>query len=163
MNIPQIPTGRNSYYDLGPTKQFDVETIREALRLYEDDLTEKFETAKPNSMERIEMGAKKVSAQTLIARLSRRLPLYADWKDSNTDMTNTEIIATMSRCVCGTRIQWTQNLDNSTHRGVVDEFYPQNGAEDAYLAVIEPGRYIPVLGASEIQKISILEDSHHDA
>lgn len=35
MNIPQIPTGRNSYYDLGPTKQFDVETIREALRLYE--------------------------------------------------------------------------------------------------------------------------------
>lgn len=59
-------------------------------------------------------------------------------------MTNNEIIATMSRCVCGTRIQWTQNLDNSTHRGVVDEFYPQNGAEDAYLAVIEPGRYIPV-------------------
>lgn len=28
-------------------------------------------------------------------------------------MTNTEIIATMSRCVCGTRIQWTQNPDNS--------------------------------------------------
>jgi hypothetical protein len=77
-------------------------------------------------------------------------------------MTNTEIIATMSRCVCGTRIQWTQNIDN-THRGVVDEFHPENGAEDAYLAVIEPGRYIPVLGASEIQKISILEDRHHDA
>ena len=74
-------------------------------------------------------------------------------------MTNTEIIATMSRCVCGTRIQWTQNPDNSTHRGVVDEFHPEN----AYLAIIEPGRYIPVLGASEIQKISILEDSHHDA
>ena len=64
MNIPQIPTGRNSYYDLGPTKQFDVETIREALSLYEDNLAE--------------MGAKKVSAQTLIARLSRHLPLYAD-------------------------------------------------------------------------------------
>ena len=56
-------------------------------------------------------------------------------------MTNTEIIATMSRCVCGTRIRWTQNQDNNMHRGVVDEFYPQNGAEDAYLAVIEPGRY----------------------
>lgn len=53
-------------------------------------------------------------------------------------MTNTEIIATMSRCVCGTRIQWTQKPDNSTHRGVVDEFHPENGAEDAYLAVIEP-------------------------
>lgn len=78
-------------------------------------------------------------------------------------MTNNEIIAIMSRCICGTRIQWTQNPDNSTHRGVVDEFHPENGAEDAYLAIIEPGRYIPVLGASEIQKISILEDSHHDA
>lgn len=77
-------------------------------------------------------------------------------------MTNTEIITTMSRCVCGTRIRWNQNQDNSTHRGVVDEFYPQNGAEDAYLAVIEPGRYIPVLGASEIKEISILEGSHHD-
>ena len=53
-------------------------------------------------------------------------------------MTYTEIIATMSRCVCGTRIQWTQSPDNSTHRGVVDEFHPENGAEDAYLAVIEP-------------------------
>jgi len=59
MNIPQIPTGRNSYYDLGPTKQFDVEIIREALRLYEDNLAEKFETAKSNSIERIEMGAKR--------------------------------------------------------------------------------------------------------
>lgn len=78
MNIPQIPTGRNSYYDLGPTRQFDVETICEALRLYEDNLAEKFETAKPNSIECIEMGAKKASAQTLIERLSKRLPFYAD-------------------------------------------------------------------------------------
>ena len=78
MNIPQIPTGRNSYYDLGPTKQFDVETIREALSLYEDNLAEKFETAKPNRIERLELGAKTVSAQTLIARFSRHLPLYAD-------------------------------------------------------------------------------------
>lgn len=78
MNIPQIPTGRNSYYDLGPTRQFDVETICEALRLYEDNLAEKFETAKPNSIERIEMGAKKASAQTLIERLSKHLPFYAD-------------------------------------------------------------------------------------
>lgn len=78
MNIPQIPTGRNSYYDLGPTRQFDVETIREALRLYEDNLAEKFETAKPNSIERIEMGAKRASTQILIERLSKRLPFYAD-------------------------------------------------------------------------------------
>lgn len=46
-------------------------------------------------------------------------------------MTNTGIIATMSRCVCGTRIRWIQNQDNNMHRGVVDEFYPQNDAEDA--------------------------------
>ena len=58
----------------------------------------------------------------------------------------------------------TARIDDTVeHRGVVDEFDPENGAEDAYLAVIEPGRYIPVLGASEIQKISILEGSHHDA
>ena len=78
MNIPQIPTGRNNYYDLGLTRQFDVETILEALHLYEDNLAKKFETAQPNSIERIEMGAKKASTQTLIERLSRRLPFYAE-------------------------------------------------------------------------------------
>lgn len=77
-------------------------------------------------------------------------------------MIRNEIINVMAKCSCGTRIAWTRSNDTVEHRGVVDEFYPQNDAEDAYLAVIEPGRYIPVLGASEIQKISILEDQHHD-
>ena len=67
-------------------------------------------------------------------------------------MIRNEIINVMAKCSCGTRIAWTRSNDTVEHRGVVDEFYPQNGAEDAYLAVIEPGRYIPVLGASEIQK-----------
>lgn len=49
------------------------------------------------------------------------------------------------------------------HRGVVDEFYPENGAEDAYLSVIEPHHFIPVLGASEIQSLKILEDKHHES
>lgn len=77
-------------------------------------------------------------------------------------MIRNEIINVMAKCSCGIRIAWTRSNDTVEHRGVVDELYPQNGAEDAYLAVIEPGRYIPVLGASEIQKISILEDQHHD-
>lgn len=50
MNIPQIPTGRNSYYDLGPTKQFDVETIREALRLYEDNWLRSLRQQSPTAL-----------------------------------------------------------------------------------------------------------------
>ena len=45
---------------------------------------------------------------------------------------------------------------------MVDEFYPENGAEDAYLSVIEPHHFTPVLGASEIETIRILEDKHHE-
>ena len=36
MNIPTLPTGRNKYYDLGPTRQFDVDVIRRALLQYEN-------------------------------------------------------------------------------------------------------------------------------
>lgn len=118
MNIPTLPTGRNKYYDLGPTRQFDVDVIRRALLQYENTMKAEVEAAEPDSDERYHLAAE--------------------------------------------RIAWTRSNDTVEHRGVVDEFYPQNGAEDAYLAVIEPGRYIPVLGASEIQKISILEDKHRD-
>ena len=69
-------------------------------------------------------------------------------------MIRNEIINVMAKCSCGTRIAWT--------RGVVDEFYPENGAEDAYLSVIEPHHFTPVLGASEIETIRILEDKHHE-
>lgn len=51
-------------------------------------------------------------------------------------MIRNEIINVMAKCSCGTRIAWTRSNDTVEHRGVVDEFYPQNGAEDAYLAVI---------------------------
>ena len=71
-------------------------------------------------------------------------------------MTRKEIINVMELCSCGTRIEWTGNLDNTLHRGVVDEFHPN-------LGVIEPGHYIPVLGASEIENIQILEERNHDA
>ena len=78
-------------------------------------------------------------------------------------MTQDEIIEVMAKCSCGTRIAWKRNDDTAEHRGVVDEFYPENGAEDAYLAVIEPHHFIPVLGASEIQSLKILEDKHHES
>ena len=35
MNIPTLPAGRNKYYDLGPTRQYDVDVIRRALLQYE--------------------------------------------------------------------------------------------------------------------------------
>ena len=78
-------------------------------------------------------------------------------------MTQDEIIEIMAKCSCGTRIAWTRSNDTVEHRGVVDEFYPENGGEDAYLAVIEPHHFIPVLGASEIQSLKILEDNHHES
>ena len=77
-------------------------------------------------------------------------------------MTQDEIIEVMAKCSCGTRIAWTRSNDTVEHRGVVDEFYPENGAEDAYLSVIEPHLFTPVLGASEIETIRILEDKHHE-
>lgn len=30
MNIPTLPAGRNKYYDLGPTRQYDVDVIHSA-------------------------------------------------------------------------------------------------------------------------------------
>lgn len=78
-------------------------------------------------------------------------------------MTQNEIISVMAKCSCGTRIAWKRNDDTAEHRGVVDEFYPENGAEDAYLSVIEPHHFIPVLGASEVQNIRILEGKNHES
>ena len=78
-------------------------------------------------------------------------------------MTQDEIIEVMAKCSCGTRIAWKRNNDTTEHRGVVDEFYPLNGAEYAYLSVIEPHHFIPVLGASEVQNIRILEGKNHES
>lgn len=77
-------------------------------------------------------------------------------------MIRNEIINVMAKCSCGTRIAWTRSNDTVEHRGVVDEFYPENGVEDAYLSVIEPHHFTLVLGASEIETIRILEDKHHE-
>lgn len=79
------------------------------------------------------------------------------------DITQNEIVNVMERCSCGTRIEWMQSHDITKHRGVVDEYYPQNGAEEPYLSVIEPGHFIPVLSADEIQDIKILEGKHYES
>lgn len=78
-------------------------------------------------------------------------------------MTQNEIVNVMERCSCGTRIEWMRSHNTAKHRGVVDEFFPENGAEEAYLSVIEPGRFTPVLGVGEIDDIRILEDKKHGA
>lgn len=78
-------------------------------------------------------------------------------------MIKSEIISIMEQCTCGTRIEWTWDQDKAIHRGVVDEYHPGEGAAEAYLSVIEPGKYIPVLGASEIKTIKIMEERKHDA
>lgn len=78
-------------------------------------------------------------------------------------MTQNEIVNVMARCSCGTRIEWIRSHDTAKYRGVVDEFYPENGAEEAYLAVIEPGHFIPVLGVGEIENIRILVEKKHEA
>ena len=46
-------------------------------------------------------------------------------------MTQNEIIRVMECCSCGTRIEWIRSHDTTKHRGVVDEFFPENGAEEA--------------------------------
>ena len=78
-------------------------------------------------------------------------------------MTQNEIVNVMERCSCGTRIEWMRSHDTAKHRGVVDEFFPENGAEEAYLSVIEHGRFTPVLGVGEIDDIRILEDKKYGA
>ena len=78
-------------------------------------------------------------------------------------MTQNEIVNVMERCSCGTRIEWMRSHDTAKHRGVVDEFFTENGAEEAYLSVIEPGRLTPVLGVGEIDDIRIWEDKKHGA
>ena len=52
MNIPTLPAGRNKYYDLGPTRQFDVDVIRRALLQYEGTMATRVEAAQPDSDER---------------------------------------------------------------------------------------------------------------
>lgn len=52
MNIPTLLAGRNKYYDLCPTRQYDVDVIRRALLRCEDTMATRIKTAQPDSDER---------------------------------------------------------------------------------------------------------------
>lgn len=55
MNIPTLPAGRNKYYDLGPTRQYDVDVIRRALLQYEGTMAARVKAAQPDSDERFRL------------------------------------------------------------------------------------------------------------
>ncbi len=76
MNIPTLPAGRNKYYDLGPTRQYDVDVIRRALLQYEDTMKAEVETAEPDSEERFRLATERLAARDLAAKFSKRLPFY---------------------------------------------------------------------------------------
>lgn len=76
MNIPTIPAGRNKYYDLGPTRQFDVDIIRKALLQYEGTMATRVEATQPDSDERFRLATERLAARDLAAKFSKRLPYY---------------------------------------------------------------------------------------
>lgn len=76
MNIPTLPAGRNKFYDLGPTRQYDVDVIRRALLQYEDIMATRVETAQPDSDERFRLATERIAARELATRFSKKLPYY---------------------------------------------------------------------------------------
>ena len=68
MNIPTLPAGRNKYYDLGSTRQFDVDVIRRALLQYEGTMATRVEAAQPDSDERYCLAAERIAARGLATR-----------------------------------------------------------------------------------------------
>lgn len=76
MNIPTLPAGRNKYYDLGPTRQFDVDIIRKALLQYEGTMAALVKAAQPDSDERFRLATERLAARDLAAKFSKKLPFY---------------------------------------------------------------------------------------
>ena len=76
MNIPTLPAGRNKYYDLGPTQQFDVDVICRALLQYEGTMATRVEAAQPDSDERYCLPAERIAARDLATKFSKKLPFY---------------------------------------------------------------------------------------
>ena len=52
MSIPTISSGRNNYYDLGPTRQYDIDIICKALSYYESFISTEAQKAELGSNER---------------------------------------------------------------------------------------------------------------
>ena len=76
MNIPTLPAGRNKYYDLGPTRQYDVDVICRALLQYENTMRAEVEAAEPDSDKRFCLATERIAARELAAKFSTKLPFY---------------------------------------------------------------------------------------
>lgn len=76
MGIPTIPAGHNKYFDLGPTRQFDVDIIRKALLQYERAVSKELEVEQQDSAERFRLVAERLAAQELASKFSKKLPFY---------------------------------------------------------------------------------------
>lgn len=76
MNIPTLSTGRNKYYDLGPTRQFDIDVICRALLQYEKTMKAEVEATEPDSDERYHLAAERIAARELATKFSKKLPFY---------------------------------------------------------------------------------------
>lgn len=76
MGIPTIPSNKNSYYDLGPTRKYDIDIICKALFNYENLMSTKVRRAKPGSDERFFLSSERNAAKELAERYSKPLPLY---------------------------------------------------------------------------------------
>lgn len=76
MNIPTLSTGRDKYYDLGPTRQFDIDVICRALLQYENTMKAEVEAAEPDSDEQYHLAAERIAARELATKLSKKLPFY---------------------------------------------------------------------------------------
>lgn len=76
MGIPTIPAGHNKYFDLGPTRQFDVDIIRKALLQYERAVSKELEAEQQDSTERFRLATERLAAQELASKFSKKLPFY---------------------------------------------------------------------------------------
>lgn len=71
MNNPTLPEGRNKYYDLGPTRQYDVNVIHRALLWYEGAMATRIEAAQPDSDERYRLATERIAARKPTAKFSK--------------------------------------------------------------------------------------------
>lgn len=76
MSIPTIPSNKNSYYDLGPTRKYDIDIICKALLHYESLISTKVQGAEPGSEERFFLVSERNKAKELAERYSSPLPIY---------------------------------------------------------------------------------------
>jgi hypothetical protein len=76
MSIPTISSGKNNYYDLGPTRKYDIDIICKALFHYENLMSTKVHGAEPGSDERFFLASERNAARELVERYSKPLPLY---------------------------------------------------------------------------------------